>query len=116
MNLGDLFLFGPLTNSGTINITNARSSISMYNSGMPGAQGGVINQAGGLIDFVSDQTGIGGNSGGYEYLINQGRIIKSAGSGLSGIGPAFATNSGAITAQTGQILMAGQWTVLSPAV
>jgi len=114
MNLGDLFLFGPLTNSGTINITNARSSISMYNSGMPGAQGGVINQAGGLIDFVSDQTGIGGNSGGYEYLINQGRIIKSAGSGLSGIGPAFATNSGAITAQTGQILMAGQWTLLSP--
>jgi hypothetical protein len=61
LNLGDLFLFGPLTNSGTINITNARSSISMYNSGMTGAQGGVINQAGGLIDFVSDQTGIGGN-------------------------------------------------------
>ena len=46
--------------------------------------------------------------------VNQGRIIKSAGSGLIGIGPAFATNSGTITAQTGQILMAGQWTLLSP--
>jgi hypothetical protein len=113
LNLGNLFLFGPLTNSGTINITNAYSSISMYNNGMPGAQGGVINQAGGLIDFLSDSTGIGGSSGGYEYFINQGRIVKSAGSGLSGIGPAFATNSGTITAQTGQILMAGQWTLLS---
>ena len=86
----------------------------MYNSGMPRAQGGVINQAGGLIDFMSDETGIGGNSGGYEYLINQGRIIKSAGSGLIEIEPDFATNSGTITAQTGQILMAGQWTLLSP--
>jgi len=113
LNLGNLFLFGPLTNSGIINITNAYSSISMYNNGMPGAQGGVINQAGGLIDFLSDSTGIGGSSGGYEYFINQGRIVKSAGSGLSGIGPAFATNSGTITAQTGQILMAGQWTLLS---
>jgi hypothetical protein len=109
MNLSFLGLFGPLTNSGTINITNAQSSISMYNNGTPGALGGVINQAGGLINFMSDETGIGGSG----YLLNQGRIIKSAGSGLSGIGPAFATNSGTITAQTGQILMAGQWTLLS---
>jgi hypothetical protein len=102
--LQGLQLFGPLTNAGTINFTN---------SGL-GVSGGVINQPGGLIDFW-DNTGVGalGSFIGGGYLVNQGRIIVSSGFGLVGLVCPFATNSGTITAQTGQMVMDGQWTLLS---
>ena len=74
----------------------------------------MINQAGGLIDFW-DNTVIGalGSYIGGGYLVNQGRIIDSSGFGLVGLVYPFATNSGTITAQTGQIVLDGQWTLLS---
>jgi hypothetical protein len=101
---GGLNLSGPLTNAGTINFTN---------SGL-GVSGGVINQPGGLIDFW-DNTVVGafGSYIGGGYLVNQGRIIDSSGFGLVGLFSPFATNSGTITAQTGQMVMDGQWTLLS---
>jgi hypothetical protein len=99
-----LQLFGPLTNAGTINFTNSALDVS----------GGVINQPGGLIDFW-DNTVVGalGSFIGGDYLVNQGRIIDSSGFGLVGLICPFATNSGTITAQTGQMVMDGQWTLLS---
>ena len=101
---GGLNLSGPLTNAGTINFTN---------SGL-GVSGGVINQAGGLMDFW-DNTVVGalGSFIGGGYLVNQGRIIVSSGFGLVGLVCPFATNSGTITAQTGQMVLDGQWTLLS---
>ena len=105
-------LYGPLTNSGTINLTNAY--VSILNDGTTNEQGGLINEAGGVINLF---TGYGYVSGGgypvgYDYFINQGRIVKSAGTGSMELEADFATNSGTITAQTGQIMMAGQWTLL----
>ena len=106
-------LYGPLTNSGTINLTNA--GISILNDGTTNEQGGLINEAGGVINLFTGYGYVngGGYPVGYDYFINQGQIIKSAGTGSLELEADFATNSGTITAQTGQILMAGQWTLLS---
>jgi fibronectin-binding autotransporter adhesin len=105
-------LYGPLTNSGTINLTNA--AVGILNDGTTNEHGGLINEAGGVINLF---TGYGDVSGGgypvgYDYFINQGRIVKSAGTGSMRLEADFATNSGTITAQTGQIMMLGQWTLL----
>src|ERR1017187_5126080 len=107
LNPRPLFLYGPSTNFGTINLTNG-PGLSIIHDGTPNAHGGLINQAGGLINFLSDQVGIAGGG----YLVNQGAITKSAGTGLNAIDVQFATNSGTITAQTGQMILAGQWILL----
>jgi hypothetical protein len=100
---------GPLTNAGTINITNppggGNSGIYLYNSGSADYRGGVINQASGLINLGSDNADISGYFDGFEYLINQGRITKSAGTNYSEMLVTFTTNSGAITAQSGGLVM-----------
>jgi hypothetical protein len=110
LNPSPLFLYGPATNSGTINLTTG-PGLSIINNGTTNAQGSLVNQPGGLINFLGDNSGIAGGEG-HDYFVNQGRIIKSAGSGLSVIDVEFATNSGTITAQTGQMVLAGQWTLL----
>jgi hypothetical protein len=109
-----LQIYAPLTNSGTINMTNA--SLGINNYGTSFAHGSVINQAGGLIDFwdvtASGSFGsfIGGNS--FASFVNQGRIIKSSGAGFVGLFSTYATNQGTITAQTGSIFMEEEWTLL----
>jgi hypothetical protein len=106
-------LNGPLTNAGTINITYAPSlfipfpysGISSYNDGLGIHLGGVLNQASGLINLASDAAEVGNQSGGYEYLINQGRIAKTAGTNYSFVEAPLATNSGTITAESGKIVI-----------
>jgi hypothetical protein len=95
-------MFGPLTNSGTINMTN--SGIGIYNDGTTNYQGSLMNLDGGLIDFFGDSA-VGGSG----YLVNQGRIIKSAGTSFSGFDLAAVTNSGTITAETGPMVLGNQW-------
>ena len=111
---GSVFFFnGPLTNAGTINITYAPnflipipySGIFSYNDGGGIHSGGVLNQASGLINLASDSAEVGTQGGGYEYLINQGRITKTAGSNYSFVFAPLTTNSGAITVQSGFIAM-----------
>ena len=104
-----LTLSAPLNNSGTINLTN--SQIEMYNDGTTNFTGSLINQAGGLIEFLGN--GVIGGSGGYDYVANQGQIIDdSAGSGYTVLATDNATNSGTITVQKGQLFLAGPWTLL----
>jgi hypothetical protein len=112
LNPGQIELYGPLTNSGAINLTN--SFVSILNDGTTNEQGGLINEAGGVINLISGSGYVsgGGYPVGYDYFINQGRIVKGAGTGSMELEADFATNSGTITAQTGQIMMAGQWTLL----
>ena len=64
---------GPLTNSGTINVTNG--GIGLVNT-IYGGAGGLVNQTGGSIN-LQGSTAIGG--GGNAYLINQGMITESVG-------------------------------------
>ena len=104
---GNIMLYGPLTNAGTINLTNSPGSpnteLSFYNDGTATYRGGAINQASGLINFGSDSTFLLGNIGGFEYLINQGKIIRSAGTNGSGLEVSCTTNSGTITTQSGRM-------------
>ena len=112
LNPAQIQLYGPLTNSGTINLTN--SFVSILNDGTTNEQGGLINEPDGVINLFGGGGYVsgGGSPVGYDYFINQGRIVKSAGTGLMELNADFATNSGTITAQTGQIRMAGHWTLL----
>jgi hypothetical protein len=98
-----LVIGAPMTNSGTINITN--SGILIQNYGPPSAQGSLINQVSGLINFGSDSTYLSAEGGGYEYIVNQGTIVKSAGTNYSELLVPNLTNSGAITVQSGFIPM-----------
>ncbi len=108
-----LSLNGPLTNAGTINITYAPnffipipySGIFSYNDGSGTLLGGVLNQTSGLINLASDGTELGNQGGGYEYLINQGRITKTAGTNYSFVEAPLTTNSGAITAESGTMVI-----------
>ena len=102
---GGLTLFAPLNNAGTINLTNAQMFIA--NDGTAAAQGGVINQASGRIDFWG--AGVIANYffGNQDYLVNQGAIAKRAGSTFSGVIVHFGTNAGVITAQTGTMGLSG---------
>ena len=109
-------LFGPLTNAGTLFISNSPpaffSGVLMGNDGAF-YHGGLLNQSSGQIIFASDGTIFSTYSMGNEYFINQGHITKSAGTNvftqaapLTSLGVAHTTNSGAITAQTGFITAA----------
>ena len=109
-------LYGPLTNAGTINVVLTPalfvgapfppfSEVEIYNDGSANNRGVVVNQATGLINLAGDSTFLLGGNYGSEYLINQGRIIKSAGTNFSGVEFSLMTNSGAITAQSGTIVL-----------
>ena len=109
-------LNGPLNNAGTINITNlpGRSSgLFSYNNSLDNSStsifgtnlGGIFNQASGLINLAGDSTYLSTYSGGYEYIVNQGTIVKSTGTNFSVLSVPFLTNSGAITIQSGVLHM-----------
>jgi hypothetical protein len=106
---GGITLYGPLNNAGTINMSNQPPSSSTgfvsYNDGSATYQGGVVNQASGLINLNGDGTysSIYGLGGGQEYLVNKGQIIKTSGTNISAFLAPFTTNSGAITVQSGKI-------------
>jgi hypothetical protein len=107
--LSFLTLSTPLNNSGTINLTN--SQIELYNDGTTNYTGSLINQAGGVIDFLGH--GIIAGYGGFDYIVNQGRIIDdSADSGFTVFETDNATNSGTITVQRGQLFLVSPWTLL----
>jgi len=61
-----------VTNAGTLNFTNYGIN-SMFNPGnTPNFDGGLINQAGGVINLI-ETAGISG-TGGFDFLLNQGTI------------------------------------------
>jgi YDG domain len=78
LNLASTFnLFSGLTNAGTVNMTN--TFVSVFNFSNPAAQGGIINQVGGLIDFRGDANILPAFGGGEGFFINQGMLRKSLG-------------------------------------
>ena len=116
--ISGITLYGPLTNAGTVLLSNPNPftlagpsniiytismGISIANNPTYGYFGGILNQASGQINFATDYTGLSGSTYGYETLINHGRITKSAGTNFSYLTVALATNAGVITAQSGVI-------------
>jgi hypothetical protein len=105
-----LSLYSPLTNYGTLNISNGW--IQIYNYLTTDACGGVVNQADGTITFL-DGGWISGNN--YdEYIVNNGRIIKGTNSSSATfqITPYYFTNSGMVTVLGGTLNL--YWIALQP--
>jgi len=101
-----LYMYGPVTNSGTINVTNGL--IYMYNNGTASAQGGLVNLSGGLIS-LDGTGGIQGNVYGagssYDYFINGGTVTKVTGTGSSSIVVAQETLAGIYNAAAGTTVL-----------
>jgi len=102
--LGYLYLYGPLTNAGTINVTNG-VVLYAYNNGTITVQGGIVNQASGVIDLWNNSS-LYGTSYGDEYLINQGSINMMNGSS-STIDFSGLTNQAVFSVQHGTLQVQG---------
>lgn len=79
--VGRLFLYGPMTNSGTVNLTGGSSStdIRIDNNGTAANQGFLINLPGGTINLNGNGGTIAADYGNGDF-INQGAVISSAAS------------------------------------
>src|SRR5205085_5919385 len=105
VNLGSyLTLFGPMTNYGTVNVTN--NAIGVLNNGTVGYRGGLVNQPGGSINLW----GYGGITGsyGFDYFINSGMVIKYSYTGSTAIGATLLdTSVGTVTNLAGTLSLSG---------
>jgi hypothetical protein len=101
------FVYAIVTNAGVINLTNNNTYLN--NNGTPNSDGGVYN-LGGVIDLWNNAN-IFGQSGN-EYLVNQGTINLSSGTGTSAIGINNLTNSGTLSAQHGTLQLDGIYVIL----
>jgi hypothetical protein len=108
---GPSYFFQPLTNAGTINLTN--SSIILNFNSASGFTGAMANQAGGIINmFDSTLPGaVGSAVDGTGPFSNAGQINFLTGSGYAGLIGANCVNSGVITDQGGVLVMDGNWTL-----
>jgi hypothetical protein len=83
-------------------------TMTVENSGdLLGGDGAtLVTRAGGLLDFKNDRTF--GHNGSYAvpFLVNQGTLRKSAGSGTTTISGSAVTHSGQIDVQTGKLVFA----------
>ncbi len=94
------YLYGTLTNAGTIQLLNGGANLSLYGSCYPGAIGALVNLPGALVDVQGDDSITAGC--GTEPLINQGFLRKSGGTGTTAINVLF-TNNGTLEVQTGTV-------------
>ncbi len=95
------YLYGVLTNAGTIQLTN--NSYLVCNGNASGGQ--LINLPGALVDIQDDSTIYYSGYAG-EEVVNQGTIRKSGGTGVSYIYPPL-YNSGMLDAQSGTVSLGG---------
>jgi hypothetical protein len=102
------YLEGPLTNAGTINLTNA--AFYIYNNNGVNWAGGIDNQ--GVLNFYgASGDNIDSYGAGYEYLINQGTVNEQSGTGPSSIQASF-TNNGTVSALSGILSFNGSFTAI----
>jgi hypothetical protein len=95
MNGGDHFVYGTLTNTGTVQLING--NLLLLGS-CEADNGELVNLPGALVDIQGDNS-IKQNCG-TELLLNQGVVRKSAGTGTTIISTLF-TNSGTVQADSG---------------
>jgi hypothetical protein len=102
---GYFYLYGPLTNSGTINVTNGYT-INAYNNNSVALAGGIVNQTGGVINLWNNSS-LYGNAYNFEYLLNQGTISLMSGIGSSAVTFNYLTNAGVLGAYHGTLTVQG---------
>jgi hypothetical protein len=98
---GGHYLYGTMTNAGTIQLLNGGGNLYLYGSCRGGgAIGELVNLPRALVDVQGDNSITYGC--GTELLLNQGVLRKSGGTGTTIISPIF-TNSGTLDVQTGTV-------------
>ena len=97
---GAHYLYGTMTNAGTIQLLNGGGNLYLYGSCYPGAIGELVNLPGALVDVQGNNSITYGC--GTELLVNQGVLRKSGGTGTTTINPIF-NNSGTLDVQTGTV-------------
>jgi hypothetical protein len=107
---GILYLYSPMTNSGTIaffNTSYGGNGIYLYNDGTTNYQGALINLPGGVINLNNAYYhGILGNFG-HEYFINQG-VLTCTNSGTVNVAT-FDNSAGVVTNWSGDLTL-GEFT------
>ncbi|HXR04201.1 MAG TPA: hypothetical protein VN836_05790, partial [Verrucomicrobiae bacterium] len=94
------YLFGTMTNAGTIQLLIGGANLYLRGSCNPGATGDLVNLPGALVDVQGDDSITAGC--GTELLVNQGVLRKSGGTGTTAISVLF-TNNGTLDVQTGTV-------------
>jgi hypothetical protein len=99
-----IFAFSPITNQGTINLTNLEWVI--VNNGNPlSLGGGIVNR--GVMNLYGNYGNLLYTPGtGQEYVINEGLIRRPAGVGDTSIGLSLLDNAGTIDVQGGRLYIA----------
>jgi fibronectin-binding autotransporter adhesin len=104
-------LDGPLTNAGTINLTNAQ--IYLYNNDSAALAGGIVNQ--GEINFYGASGDQIESDYGDTYLINQGTVNELGGTGMSSINADIGVLTGTYNAALGTtVQFSGGASALAP--
>ncbi len=106
------YLQGPLTNAGTINLTNA--AISLYNNNGVNWAGGIDNRGEINLYGASGDRIYSSSGSGYEYLINQGTVNEQAGAGTSSINAYAGVLVGTYNAAPGTTLQFSGGSASSP--
>jgi hypothetical protein len=94
------YLYGTMTNAGTIQLLIGGANLYLRGSCNPGAIGSLVNLPGALVDVQGDNS-ITADCG-TELLFNQGVVRKSGGTGTTAISVLF-TNNGTLDVQTGTV-------------
>ncbi len=95
------YLYGIITNAGTIQLLNGGGDLYLYGScEATGSIGELVNLPGALVDVQGNNSIYWGC--GTELVVNQGVVRKSGGTGTTYIYPSL-TNSGTLDVQTGTV-------------
>lgn len=98
-----LYLYGVLTNAGTVNWTGT-GDIQVHNYSPAGYTGGIVNLAGAVFNAQNDQAI--NNAFGNEYFNNAGLFVKSPTTGTNTITVTF-NNSGTVEVNSGLVVFNG---------
>jgi hypothetical protein len=97
-----LYLYGVLTNAGTVNWTETANLLLYNNYNGPSQTGGIVNQPGALFNVQNDQSMSGAGS---PYFNNLGTLQKSAGTNTTTLNLPF-NNTGGVNVASGTVALA----------
>ena len=107
----DLYLYSPMTNAGSCNMTN--NYFEIFNNGTAGFDGSVVNLTNGVLNLFESAGIIPAYAGG--YLLNEGTIKVGSSGNTSIIYVNYFTNTGTLSAQHGTLELEGANLALMPA-
>jgi autotransporter family porin len=107
---GGMVAYGPITNLGEMNLTNA--TLTLSDNGSSSASGGIVNQ--GTINFYGELGDRVISAGVFEYLLNQGTVNLEPGTGKSSISANAGLLSGAYNAAGGTTMQLAGGSPASP--